>query len=64
MGKGLFLGLQYLEEGEYALNGGRGNKVLSEFEVKDGQLFVNGEKDATVPPTMYEFLQNRSSCIK
>lgn len=64
MGKGLFLGMQYLDEGEYTLNGGRGNKILSEFEVKDGKLFFKGEKDEFVPPTMYEFLNSKSSSIK
>jgi len=64
MGKGLFLGLQYLEEGEYSLNGGRGNKILSEFEVKDGQIFFKDEKDGIVPPTMYELLNSKPSHIK
>lgn len=64
MGKGLFLGLQYLEEGEYTINGGCGNKALAELEVKDGQLFFKEKKDPTKPPTMNEFLNNKSSKIK
>jgi len=64
MSNGVQFGLMYLEEGEYTVNGGKGNKTISEFEVKDGQLFFKGEKDATVPPTMYEFLQSKSSCIR
>ncbi|KOS61523.1 hypothetical protein FJQ98_16160 [Lysinibacillus agricola] len=64
MSNGVRFGLQYLEEGEYTLNGGLGNKILSEFEVKNGQLFFNGEKEPTVPPTMYEFLKSKSSNVK
>ena len=44
MSNGVLFGLQYLDEGEYTLNGGRGNNVLSEFEVNDGQLFLMMKK--------------------
>lgn len=63
MSKGVLFGLQYLEEGEYTLNGGRGNKTLSEFEVKDGQIFFKDEESGTVPvpPTIYEFLSKSTT---
>lgn len=64
MSNGVMFGLQYLDEGEYTLNGGRGNKILSEFEVKNGQIFFKDKEDGIVPPTFNEFLKNKSNYIK
>lgn len=53
MGKGVQLGLQYLSEGYYDLRGGKGNKVLREFKVEDGKLYIlnNGEfVEKEIPP--------------
>jgi hypothetical protein len=43
MGKGAFLGQQYLEEGEYTINGGLGNKTLKELKVVDGVILTKNE---------------------
>lgn len=37
---GVWFGLQWLEEGEYTVNGGMSNKVLIEMKVDDGLLYI------------------------
>lgn len=49
-------GMRYLEEGEYAVRGGLGNQVISEFEVKDGLIHFKDNKEGITPPTIDEFL--------
>lgn len=44
MGKGAWMGMQYLEEGEYTIRGGLGNKVLFELKVEDGLIYIKNDK--------------------
>ncbi len=61
MRKGVQLGLQYLEEGEYTVNGGLGDKVLAEMKVEDGVLYVkkDGEWIVKMPPPFSEFKMSK-----
>lgn len=52
VGTGFQLGQMKLEEGEYTLNGGLGNKILKELKVENGVLYhkENGEYVVSHPP--------------
>lgn len=53
--KGVWLGLQYLEEGEFTVRGGLGNKVLSELKVENGAVYVkDGNGSYSVIPIFKE----------
>lgn len=56
---GIYIGMQYLPNGEYTINGGLGNKVLRELKVEDGILYTRDNENEDwkikqVPP-MSEF---------
>ena len=58
MNKGVWLGAEYLEEGEYTINGGLGNKVLVEMKVENNVLYTRYNENEEwvikeIPPINY-----------